>query len=271
MKKTELSLVGDTFTHLTGGNKGYSVAGKVSKNIVWTKDERDITFYVDDAILLAQNDNRKTRKFGWLLESESVMPHLLNIVKSNESIFSEIFEIIFTHHKSLLDLNSKLFKWVPAQGFWIKNPMIYPKSKLVSMISSSKAMSEGHKYRLQWVDILKDKVDLYGRGIKEIETKEDGLCDYMFSVAIENGRYETYFTEKILDCFATGTIPIYIGAPDIGDHFNKDGIIQIGKFDTISADLYYDRMDSIKENLELAKKMEVLEDFIWENYLQKII
>ena len=27
-------------------------------------------------------------------------------------------------------------------------------------------------------------------------------------------------------------------------------------------------MDAIKDNLERAKKMEVLEDFIWENYLQ---
>ena len=35
----------------------------------------------------------------------------------------------------------------------------------------------------------------------ENENKEVGLCDYMFSVVIENGIYETYFTEKILDCF----------------------------------------------------------------------
>ena len=33
----------------------------------------------------------------------------------------------------------------------------------------------------------------------------------MFSVCIENDVYDTYFTEKILDCFATGTIPIYKG------------------------------------------------------------
>ena len=57
--------------------------------------------------------------------------------------------------------------------------------------------------------------------------KEDGLCDYMFSVAIENGEYETYFTEKILDCFATGTIPVYLRAPDIENHFNMDGIITL--------------------------------------------
>ena len=38
MTKLRLNLVGDTFTHLTGGNKGYSVHGKVSKHIEWVKD-----------------------------------------------------------------------------------------------------------------------------------------------------------------------------------------------------------------------------------------
>ena len=61
---------------------------------------------------------------------------------------------------------------------------------------------------------------------------------------------------------------MYLGAPDIGDHFNMDGIIQLSDEFDISDDIYYDRMDAIKDNLERAKKMEVLEDFIWENYLQ---
>ena len=95
------------------------------------------------------------------------------------------------------------------------------------MIASNKNMCEGHRLRLEWVDRIGDQLDLYGRGFKEIADKEEGLCDYMFSVAIENGQYETYFTEKLLDCFATGTIPVYLGAPDIGEHFNKDGIIDL--------------------------------------------
>jgi len=90
----------------------------------------------------------------------------------------------------------------------------------------------------------------------------------MFSVAIENGQYETYFTEKLLDCFATGTIPVYLGAPDIGNHFNKDGMIDLSEEFDISDEIYYNKMDAIKENLEKAKSMEVLEDFIWENYLK---
>jgi hypothetical protein len=88
----------------------------------------------------------------------------------------------------------------------------------------------------------------------------------MFSVAIENGQYETYFTEKLLDCFATGTIPVYLGAPDIGNHFNTDGIIVLSEEFEVSEDIYYAKMDAIQDNLERAKSMEILENFIWENY-----
>ena len=142
------------------------------------------------------------------------------------------------------------------------------KTKMISMISSNKKMCEGHLKRLEWVEMIGDQVDLYGRGFNEIEFKEEGLCDYMFSVAIENGEYNTYFTEKLLDCFATGTITVYLGAPDIGNHFNMDGIITLSDEFDISEEIYYDKMDAIKDNLERAKKMEILEDFIWENYLQ---
>jgi len=34
----------------------------------------------------------------------------------------------------------------------------------------------------------------------------------------------------------------------------------------VSDEIYYNKMDAIKDNLERTKKMEVLEDFIWENY-----
>ena len=90
----------------------------------------------------------------------------------------------------------------------------------------------------------------------------------MCTIAIENGQYETYFTEKLLDCFATGTIPVYLGAPDIGDHFNKEGIIDLTDEFDVSEEIYYSKMDAMKDNLERAKEMEVLEDFIYLRYFK---
>lgn len=269
MSRVKYNLVGNTFTHLTNGNKGYSVHGKESKYLEWSVDDplADGTFYIDNTINDGIRDNRKGPKYLWLLESKYIRPSLVESIIENQKLVEETYHTIFTHDQRLLALGDK-YKWVPAQGFWIKEPKIYDKSKMISMIASNKNMCAGHAKRLEWVERIGDQVDLYGRGFNEIELKEEGLCDYMFSVAIENGEYETYFTEKILDCFATGTIPVYLGASDIGNHFNTDGIITLSDEFDVSEDLYYDSMDAIHDNLERAKKMEVLEDFIWENYLQ---
>jgi hypothetical protein len=266
--KKKFNLVGNTFTHLTNGNKGYSVHGKESKYIEWVKDgSGEATFYIDSTLGQAEFDEIEGPKYGWLLESKYITPQIVDHVKMFPEKYLETFDIIFTHNQELLKIDSR-FKWVPAQGFWISDPQIHEKSKMISMIASNKKMCEGHRLRLEWVERLWGQVDLYGRGFNEISTKEEGLCDYMFSVAIENGQYETYFTEKILDCFATGTIPVYLGAPDIGNIFNKEGIIDLTEEFYISDDLYYSKMDVIKENLEIAKTMEVLEDFIFTNYLK---
>lgn len=266
MAKIKFNLVGKSFSHLTNGNKGYSVHGKVSKYVTWEIDNSiGITFYIDDNLDRAFDDNIKGVKYGWLLESKYVIPSIMERVKQNYLKYFQIFRYIFTNDKELLNLDPR-FKWCPTGGFWIKNPKIYPKSKMISFITSKKLFTPGHKTRLEWVDKIGNQVDLYGRGFNEIASKEEGLCDYMFSVAIENGFYNSFFTEKLLDCFATGTIPIYLGTDDIGNYFNLDGIIQLKDDFEVSEEIYYSKKEAIEDNLERVKKFEVLEDFICENY-----
>jgi hypothetical protein len=268
IEKYKINLVGDSFTHLTDGNKGYSVAGKESKYIEWVKDSSlGETFYVDNWIPQALNDGIDGVKYAWLLESKSVTPGIVEDVKTRYQEYLSIFKYIFTHNKELLDLDPR-FKWCPANGFWIKEPKLYPKTKMISFITSNKNFTDGHHERLNWVNKIGDQVDLYGRGFNEIQSKEEGLCDYMFSVVIENGFYESYFTEKILDCFATGTIPVYMGSPDIGNYFDEDGIIILSDEFDVSEEIYYSKIDAITKNLEKVKEIEVLEDFIFKNYLE---
>jgi hypothetical protein len=273
--RKKINLVDSTFSHLTGGllpepNKGYSVHAKVSKYIEWVTDgSGEGIFYTDNRIAEVLNDNSDQPKYAWILESESINPYLFDWIRQNLNVCLEKFDMIFTYQTKLLELDPK-FKWCSAQGFWIKNPKVYKKSKMISMISSDKNFCEGHRNRLRWVEVLKDQVDFYGAGTKWIDYKEEGLCDYMFSVAIENAQVGGYFTEKLLDCFATGTIPVYLGAPDIGDFFNKDGIIDLSEEFYISEELYYSKMDAVKENLEKTKQYNVLEDFLYLNYLKDV-
>ena len=79
----------------------------------------------------------------------------------------------------------------------------------------------------------------------------------MFSIVIQNNFKPHFFTEHLTDCFAYGTIPIYLGDPEINRFFNGNGILKYqGGFDikTLSIDMYNSKIDAINENLEIIKK-----------------
>jgi hypothetical protein len=113
---------------------------------------------------------------------------------------------------------------------------------------------------------------MYGHGSNPINRKEDGLVDYMFSFAMENSVYDYNITEKITDCFATGTIPIYFGTPDIGKYFNMDGIIMLDdnfSLDMLTPELYASKINAINDNFERANKLLVPEDYMYLNYFNR--
>ena len=271
----KLNIKGSSFRYTdswAGINYGFSTHGKVSKYVEWVEDGTGVaTVYVDQAMLDGLNENPGVPKIAWVLESRSIKDQWV-LIRDNLQVFLDRYDYIFTHNQDLLKLDSK-FKFVPGQGSWIKQPNIRAKNKLVSMVSSNKQMCAGHNKRLALVEKFRDQVDLYGKGFKFVENKEEALDDYMFSIAIENDQYETYFTEKLLDCFCTGTIPIYLGAPDIGNYFDMNGVIVLDNdftVDMLSEEYYNQRINSIKHNLEVAKSMEVLEDYFYDNHLKEI-
>ncbi len=65
-----------------------------------------------------------------------------------------------------------------------------------------------------------------GRAGDKIEV----LCRYKFAICYENASYAGYVSEKIYDCMAAGTIPIYLGAPDIETIVPADCFIDFRKF-----------------------------------------
>jgi hypothetical protein len=263
--KEKIGLIGGGFHHSQS-----STLDKTPKFFEWAKNEiKDITFYIDESILGGCEDSTTKRKFAWVVESRSIIPNVVEDIKNNWEKISNSYEYLFTHHKEIYDLAPN-FIYLPSHGYWIETPKIFDKTKLVSMISSSKMMCSGHNYRIDWVNKLHNKLDLYGRGFRTIDKKETALKDYMFSVTIENDEYKTYWSEKILDCFTCGTIPVYHGTPDIGEYFNMDGIITLNNDFNISqltSELYYSKMDAIKDNFERALKFDVIEDIIYTRYI----
>jgi hypothetical protein len=61
---------------------------------------------------------------------------------------------------------------------------------------------------------------------------------HQFSIVIENTREKNYFSEKLMDCLITKTIPIYYGCQNIGDYFNTDGWILLNDEQNFLQELY---------------------------------
>jgi hypothetical protein len=252
-------MIGGGFQH----QKSVSIHNKLPKNFRWVKgsEKYDIQIFIDSSIKINLN-KPKINKFAWVFESEKIFS--IDWIVSNVELVSNSYEYLFTHNIKLLGL-AKNFVFVPANSFWVQTPRIYQKNKLVSMIYSNKRSTEGHRKRIEFANKYKGKIDAYGFGINPIKYKEEGLNDYMFSIVVENGKYGDYFSEKVLDCFATGTIPLYWGCDNIGNYFNSDGIIKLtDDFDlsTLTKELYHSKKKSISENYEEVLKYEILEEWI---------
>jgi hypothetical protein len=56
------------------------------------------------------------------------------------------------------------------------------------------------------------------------------LRRYRFALAFENARFDGYVSEKLFDCLYAGTIPVYLGAPDIARHVAPDAFIDARRF-----------------------------------------
>jgi hypothetical protein len=243
-----------------------------SKWIEWVKDgSASYSMHIDHAIA-APVDPRK-KNFAWIFESTAIIPDVIAYLIKNISRLEMDFDLIFTHDKRLLPLSEKIRWCVPQCKPWVERPAMYQKSKLVSMIASTKIMCSGHAYRQDIANRYKNKLDLFGRGHVELADKLNGLAEYCFSFSMENDNYSSNFTEKIADCFATATIPIFWGAPDIGDFFNTNGLILLEEnfdIEMLSFDFYMSKIEAIKENHERVLNFPNPEDFIYSNYLFRI-
>lgn len=90
---------------------------------------------------------------------------------------------------------------------------------------------------------------------KKLET----LGQYRFSLCLENSIFEGYVSEKIFDCFFTGTIPIYLGSPDVERLIPPQAFIDLRRFTT------YSELESFLDQLDEASMrgyVEAAQDFV---------
>jgi hypothetical protein len=58
------------------------------------------------------------------------------------------------------------------------------------------------------------------------------FTNFKFVIAFENQPLNGYISEKLTNAMVSGAIPIYLGAPDVGNYFNTKSFIHVRDFNT---------------------------------------
>lgn len=272
---TRVKIVDTHFAHVTVA--GSDVPGVRSETIDWYRgdDPHSLTVFTDSCLDRVEESESETR-VAWMMESPLVAQQAYSHIRK----IHPKFDRVMTFDKDLLKLGER-FVFCPLGGCWIdpSERRLHEKSQLLSAIVSHKRQTAGHKLRHKVVKKFGDALNghLYGRGAREIANKLEGLAPYRYSLVIENGRMDYYFSEKLIDALVTGTVPIYWGCPDIGRFFDLDGIIPFEKprqlrsiLASLSADDYERRREAVARNLERAKRYCMIEDGLWEHCLKEL-
>jgi hypothetical protein len=229
----------------------------------------EYAFYTDGCLQKAAENNTIQKKVAWLLEPRAISPLTYEYIETNYKLFNYVLTF---DRKLLSKINNGLY--APYGTYWVEDRKSYKKTKHVSIIASFKNETVGHKLRHHIINTTQN-IDVYGKHpqYKFIQTKNEALDNYYYSIAIENSIQNSYWTEKILDCFVTKTIPLYWGTRDICSFFNSDGIIF---FETaselrsilkqITPELYDEKKSAIHENYNIALKYKEPESYIFNNY-----
>ncbi len=241
-------------------------------------------FYTDSELSHALV-HRDVRKIAFMLESRRITPGFYDHLEA----CIDAFDAVLTYDAELLGRHPERCVFYPHGNCLVgrQDFGLHDKSKLVSFISSTKRMGvSGHELRHEFHRLYSEprsgrqgrilgdvEVELYGAlAGRPIEHKVECLKDYMFHVAIENCVLDTYFTEKILDCFVTGTIPIYCGTGRIVDFFDPRGMLRFSTVDelfeilgSLTPESYAERRDAVARNFERAQQYVLPEDWIHAN------
>jgi hypothetical protein len=280
----KIGLVDDSFRHYP-----YSaVLGEVPSFFEWDRLSpfaHGIVVFTNENILSESRESiPRSSRIAWLQESKGILGHLY---KNVESVISE-YQIFLTHDSKFLQEFENAY-FLPGGGVYIGNSFgggiaeVTKKTRMCSIVSSFKRTTPMHEIRNAIAKKMKSLHDtnfeVFGGSpyLFDYLPIFQTLRDFRFSIVVENTLDDYYFTEKILNCFATGTVPIYMGARKISNFFNINGIIpfhsvrQLYRSITpiLSTSLYEEMMPAILENFELVKNFRCTEDYVWREYLNK--
>jgi hypothetical protein len=196
---------------------------------------------------------------------------------------------LLTYYDSLLKMIPKA-KLLMATTSWVQGLVIPSHKFCVSTLVGGKdnPAMEGYKLRhdlwraqeqitiprdfclsgeLRWAEADYTKNKFLEGSI--VPLSKAPLFESQFHIAIENTSIKNMFTEKLIDCFQTKTVPIYWGCTNIGDFFNAKGILVARNLQEIvdicnrlTPETYNEMLPAIEANYVLSHKYCVYDEQI---------
>jgi hypothetical protein len=238
-----------------------------------------IDYEFDYKINLITDDNKN------IPQNDSINILLLaepQVISKNKDYFIENkknYDAILTFNYYVLSKCNNAY-FFEHGNCWVKD-FLPPNNKTfeLSFLVGSKNWTEGHLLRhTVWENQSKITIPKnffistnspYQTTIpgKYLIGSKNELFNSQFHLCIENSTEPGFFSEKLIDCLFTKTIPIYYGCENIENWFNTQSIFRVNSFEEIinvcnSLDetTYNKYIESINENYELCLKFMNYED-----------
>jgi hypothetical protein len=213
---------------------------------------------------LIPNTPKKIKRVLLLVEPNEISNLKDSIVNYNY----KNFDLILTHDSEILQKceNSELHLFGTC---WVKDFIFTEKQFSVTTLIGGKSLTTNHYLRQKLINLIdlkfKIRLDFFNsinnpfnddRLITmKLNNVKNELFNSQFHIVIENVCSENWFTEKLIDCFQTKTIPIYLGCPNIHNWFNTDGMFIVDSINdienillSIDENTYQSKLNSVEQN-----------------------
>lgn len=176
------------------------------------------------------------------------------------------FPYIMTWNDDWVDNHTIFKRNIPYYFVDHRQPNEWADRKLLTSISGNKKSNDPNELYSEREKVISffeknepEQFDFYGTGWdKEVHpayrgtviSKAETYQNYKFCICFENSKdLSGYITEKILDCFTSGIVPIYAGAPNVSQYIPIGAYIDYFRFQT-PEDLDHYLQNMTKEEYE---------------------
>jgi len=258
----------------------------VPENITWCRDgkPRQIMMFTDRHIQEVTSFKARVKNcicIAWIIEPVAINSNNYNAARAHR----QSYDYIMSHNINFLsEFPAEKRVFCPGFGssLYEYEWQMYPKTKDVLTVVGNKNKTVGHRFRHDVVRMFGSRVDVMGRSCNPFppEKRAEIYAPYRFQIAIHNSVVEDYWTDILIDCFLTGTVPIVWGGEFLSKYFNAEGYLVFNTLEELekiltsveSGDIKYDQfLPAIWDNFDRARKLAVTEDYLYDNFLNNFV